>query len=229
MTRLGSAAFVWRFMAPLPPLWRLHQVVRSLLLPSQPIIDQLPPPNPGGQPLVLLDLGCGHGVFLALARRGRPDLELVGLDLSEEKIASARKVFGASPAGIRELAVRDIANFPGQSVDVVTILDVMYLVPDREWEGIFRKCYDCLRPGGRLLLKEMNPDLRWKFRLLQLEETLAVRIFGLTMAKTKRFTFPASSEIRARLKRVGFTVEEHPIDRGYSAPHTLWIGIKPAA
>ena len=230
MSFLGDVRYMWRFMAPLPTFWRAHQVGRSLLFPVRRILDHVPLQRPSGERQVLLDLGCGHGVFLALVARERPDVDLIGSDLSEEKIAGARLVFAAAPpevrARVRELAVRDVADFDRQSVDVITILDVLYLVPFDQWEAIIRKCYDCLKPGGRLLLKEMNPSLQWKFRLLTLEETLAVRILGLTLGKHKGFTFPPADEVRRLLARVGFRVQETPIDHGYSAPHCLWIGDK---
>jgi len=224
--KIQAAQHVWKFLSPLPSFWRLHQVIRSFLLPFAPLLEQLPARNADGRPTVLLDLGCGHGIFLSLAKRERPDLEIVGLDLSDEKIEGARKAFAASPYRVRELAVMDIADIAKQSADVITILDVLYLVPIEQWQGILEKCRDCLKPGGRLLLKEQNPAIRWKFSLLHLEETLAVKVLGLTLGT--QFTFPQPHEVHALMRRVGFTVEDVPLDRGYFVPHILWVGTKPA-
>jgi cyclopropane fatty-acyl-phospholipid synthase-like methyltransferase len=215
---------IWEFFAPLPLPWRLHQVVRGLVFPVGSLISYLPSPKLESDPLVLLDLGCGHGLFLALAKKMRPDIELVGLDLSEDKIAAARKSFDASELSIRELAVKDIADFSKQSVDVITIIDVLYLVPQEQWSGILRKCHTCLRPGGQLLLKEMDPSVRWKFALLYLEETLAVKALGLTLGR--KFTFPSRDKVLAEMERAGFTVRGIPLHRWYYVPHYLWVGSK---
>jgi cyclopropane fatty-acyl-phospholipid synthase-like methyltransferase len=223
MSRYEHVPYVWKFLAPLPAFWRLHQVGRSLLSPFMALIEQLPA-SPPGHPLTVLDLGCGHGVFLAMAKRKRPDIEVIGLDLSEDKIAGARQVFAASDYTVRELAVKDIAAFDKQAVDVITILDVLYLVPLEQWEGILRQCHDCLKPGGKLLLKEMDRSITWKFRLLYLEETLAVKILGLTLGS--KFTFPSAQYVRSLMASVGFSVREVPMDRGYFVPHLLWIGSK---
>jgi cyclopropane fatty-acyl-phospholipid synthase-like methyltransferase len=182
------------------------------------LVDYLPEQG------VLLDLGCGHGVFLALARQQRPALRLIGLDLSATKIAAARRAFEASDAAIDQLAVMDIAEFPERSVDVISIVDVMYLVPLSRWDGVLKKCHDCLKPGGKLLLKEMDRSRRWKFALLRVEEGLAVKILGWTLGGA--FTFPRPEEIRSRLEAAGFAVQDVPLHRGYPAPHHLWIGIK---
>jgi len=187
--------------------------------PVDAILNALPPQQKA--PIVLLDLGCGHGTFLALARRRRPDVELIGLDLSESKIDSAKAAFRASGVPVRDLAVKDIAHFPGQSVDTITIIDVLYLVPFSEWTSILQRCRDCLRPGGVLILKEMDPSIRWKFRLLYFEEFLAVRTLGLTLGS--RFTFPPRDQVSALLKGIGFAVRESAVDRGYHVPHYLWV------
>jgi SAM-dependent methyltransferase len=218
MRKLESLRFAWKFLRTSNTFWRLHQVGRSLLVPFHQLVDHLPEQG------VLLDLGCGHGMFLALAKQQSPALQLIGLDLSETKIAAARQAFDASGSAIGQLAVMDIADFPEQSVDVISIIDVMYLVPLGRWDGILKRCYDCLKPGGKLLLKEMDRSLSWKFALLYLEEGLAVKILELTLGG--EFTFPRPEEIRYRLGVAGFAVEEIPLHRGYPVPHYLWIGIK---
>lgn len=218
MRKLESLRFAWKFLRTANTFWRLHQVGRSLLVPFHQLVNYLPERG------VLLDLGCGHGLFLALAQQRRPALQLIGLDLSEAKIAAARQAFAASGSAIGQLAVMDIADLPEGSVDVISMIDIMYLVPLGRWDGILKRCYDCLRPGGRLLLKEMDRSLSWKFALLCLEEGLAVKVLGLTLGG--KFAFPRREEIRSRLGAAGFAVEEIPLHHGYPVPHHLWIGIK---
>ena len=218
MHRLDGPQLAWKFLRGSSTFWRLHQVGRSLLVPFHRLVDYLPDQG------VLLDLGCGHGVFLALAQQRRPALRLMGFDLSATKIAAARQAFEAADDAIGQLAVMNIAEFPEQSVDVISIIDVMYLVPLSFWDGILKRCYNCLKPGGRLLLKEMDRSLRWKFALLCLEEGLAVKILGWTLGG--EFTFPRPEEIRSRLGAAGFEVQDAPLHRGYLAPHHLWIGSK---
>ena len=219
MQKLEAVQQAWKFLSVLNVFWRLHQAGRSLLVPFEKLIDYLPEEG------ILLDLGCGHGLFLALAKVNKQGLQLIGLDLSNEKILAAGKAFNASNCRARQLTVMDISEFPQHSVDVISIIDVLYLVPIARWDGILNKCYDCLRPGGKLLLKEMDRSIAWKFALLYCEETLAVRILGLTLGR--EFTFPHTDEIRCRLERAGFEVEEIPLHRRYFVPHQLWIGNKP--
>jgi tRNA G46 methylase TrmB len=95
----------WSMLAGLPFRWRLHQVIRSLVIPFGRLLQYVPSPGARSGPVVLLDLGCGHGIFLAVAAKKRPDIKVIGLDFSEEKIAAARRVFEASGIVNYDLAV----------------------------------------------------------------------------------------------------------------------------
>jgi ubiquinone/menaquinone biosynthesis C-methylase UbiE len=218
MRKLDTVRQTWNFLFALDPFWRLHQVIRTLLVPFQSVADHLPEHG------TLLDLGCGNGLFLALAKKTKPDLDVIGLDLSEDKIAAARQAFQACTDRVPQLVVMDIKDFPEQSVDVISIIDVLYLVPLERWNGILEKCFRCLKPGGKILIKEMDRSIAWKFILLYLEETLAVKVFGLTLGS--QFTFPKPEAIRQRLICAGFEVEEMATHRGYFVPHHLWIGYR---
>jgi hypothetical protein len=71
----------------------------------------------------------------------------------------------------------------------------------------------------------MNREKKFKFQILCLEETLSVKVLGITLGS--EFTFPTPDDIRMRLEKAGFTVEQIPLDRGYHVPHMLWIARKP--
>jgi hypothetical protein len=71
----------------------------------------------------------------------------------------------------------------------------------------------------------MDRSITWKFILLYCEETLAVRLLGLTLGN-KVFSFPDKAAIRRRLEQIGFQVQEVALDRGHFVPHRLWIGNK---
>jgi 2-polyprenyl-3-methyl-5-hydroxy-6-metoxy-1,4-benzoquinol methylase len=218
MQKLQSIGQAWKLFSTLSLFWRLHQVGRSLLIPFQQLVDYLPTQGS------LLDLGCGHGLFLALAKQKHPALQVIGLDLSEEKIAAARKAFSASGYTILHMDVQNAADLYEPSVDVISIIDVLYLIPIDQWDNILKRCYNCLKPGGKILLKEMNRSITWKFALLYIEETIVVKMLGLTLGK--EFTFPRPEEIRHLLVNAGFEVEEIALDRFYLVPHQLWIAVK---
>ncbi|MCC6521556.1 MAG: methyltransferase domain-containing protein [Polyangiaceae bacterium] len=94
----------------------------------------------------VLDLGCGEGATLVhLGARGDADVEAVGVDLFEDKLAFAREVL----PGCRFVAASaDALPFESGSFDQVIVRDLVHHLeaPERSFAEIAR----VLRPGGRL-------------------------------------------------------------------------------
>ncbi len=221
MTKSQTIIWTWKLAAPLGLFWRLHQLIRSLLMPYHKLLDRIPSRG------TLLDLGCGHGIFLALAKISHPDLAVAGIDLAQNKIDGARLIFDYAGMKALSLDVSDISKFPNRSVDIITVIDALYLTPFDQWYSILEKCYGCLTQGGRILVKEMDPSIKWKFLLLYLHEQLSVKTLGWTMADSNKFAFPTSDDMIKCLERTGFNkIEEKSLDKGYYLPHKLWIAYK---
>lgn len=200
---------------------RLHMIVRWRVCPM-PLIASYAP-----QTGVIVDLGCGHGLFTQLLAREATGRRVIGIDLDAHKIAVAQAI--ALP-NLRFLA-EDIVTADVPPVQAVTILDVFYLIPYALQEHLLSVCAAKLAPGGAILLKDMGESPRWKVALNWLEETLAVRVIGLTDHIQKeqgggRFYFRTRQAWHDLFTRLGFAVETVRIDRGYYHPHTLFIARK---
>jgi ubiquinone/menaquinone biosynthesis C-methylase UbiE len=94
----------------------------------------------------VLDAGCGTGWFAAGVRRARPDVVVVGSDLSAGMLGQARA------AGAWPLIQGDATRLPiaSASVDVIVARGVLHHLPDvagalREWRRI-------LAPRGAIVL-----------------------------------------------------------------------------
>lgn len=96
----------------------------------------------------LLDIGCGYGWFLRLAReRG---WEVVGIDRSPEAVRHARERLGVD-ARCGELKG---FQFPDRAFTLVTLWNVLEFVPDPV--GLLREVHRVLAPGGTLFLRTQN-------------------------------------------------------------------------
>ena len=91
----------------------------------------------------VLDVGCGAGSIAKAVKRARPDLEVLGCDLSESALATAR----VAPEGVDfHLATAERLPFDDGTLDFVWIVDVLEHVDDPE--RVLREVARALKPGG---------------------------------------------------------------------------------
>jgi 2-polyprenyl-3-methyl-5-hydroxy-6-metoxy-1,4-benzoquinol methylase len=167
----------------------------------------------------IIDLGCGNGLFSNILRVNSPDREITGIDLDEKKIKTAEKT-QKDRSGI-EFTRGNIIEMEYPPGDVFSLIDVLYLIPYEKQEIILRKCSSALDEGGVLIIKEMDTKPRWKYIWNQIQETVAVKIFGLTLGE--KFYFRSRKEFLKILTDLGFKINPVRLDKGYWYPHIIYV------
>jgi 2-polyprenyl-6-hydroxyphenyl methylase/3-demethylubiquinone-9 3-methyltransferase len=195
---------------------RLHVQARHRLCPLQRIADHVPP---SGR---VLDVGCGHGLFGNLLALESDRREVVGVDPMASKIAVARRVARTLPnvryAVGSAAAVR--ADQPAGGYDVVTILDVLYLLPPPTKLALLRDCRALVARDGLLLLKTNDTAPTWKYRWARFEEQLMTRL-GLTAGEGLHFFNAAQNQ--ALLAEAGFQARVVRLESWLPYPHVLFV------
>ncbi len=172
----------------------------------------------------LLDVGCGHGVLVALLAVGFPGRRVVGIDPDERKIDWARASVGRAPnVELHACAIEELAADRPASFDTVFVADVLYLLEALAWQPFLKAAHALLRDGGRLVLKEAEDDGSWRVRKALLQEQLMVRLLRRTHS-SGAVGFASRPVLVAALREAGFELEETvPLARGYSTPHLLLV------
>lgn len=193
---------------------RAHVGVRWRSAPFAEVAAQLPP---AGR---VLEIGCGHGLFLAYAAELDPQRRLVGVDIDPEKIADGSVALAGLGGRVR-LAVAESGQLPAGPWDAIVFLDVLYLLDPQAQRDLLQRCAAALTPGGVLLVKEMAEMPAWKARWNRAQETLAVKVLRITAGH--EFHFVPTAQVRGWLADVGLSVQVLPLDRGYLHPHQLLV------
>jgi S-adenosylmethionine-diacylgycerolhomoserine-N-methlytransferase len=159
----------------------------------------------------LLEVGCGTGRNLLLARHHYPSARLYGLDISAEMLASARHNFrkeGDQPM----LRVADATCFTSEDFGVATFDRVMIsyalsMIPD--WQAAIDRALAALAPSGSLHIV----DFGQQERLPRLVRT------GL-QAWLERFHVTPRADLREALEEraasTGTRLTFEPLWRGYA-------------
>jgi tRNA (cmo5U34)-methyltransferase len=103
------------------PVYELCALATSHLVPEQATI---------------FDLGSGSGQYLAHLARHRPDLEIVGIDLSEEMLATGRTMLAEEGlderVDLRKGDMTDFVNLVPANVDAVSCVFALHHLPSPE-------------------------------------------------------------------------------------------------
>jgi SAM-dependent methyltransferase len=151
-------------------------------------LQQYGPPGPQGRPNLstsyVLDIGCGTGANLARLRSLAP--AAVGFDFSVEALKFAKRRHQG------HLGQADVLHLPlaDHSLDLITILDVLYHQWISDDRAALAEIYRVLKPGGLLILT----DSAFSF----LRGSHDVANLG-----ARRYTRP---QMRAKLVQLGFDI-----------------------
>lgn len=108
----------------------------------------------------LLDAGCGPAPMISLLAEKYPERHYTGLDLTPAMIEQAKK----KQIPNATFVVGDCENFPfgDNSFDAIICSNSFHHYPNPQ--AFFDSVKRCLRPGGRLILRDVTTDnqlVRW--------------------------------------------------------------------
>lgn len=164
---------------------------------------------------LIVDLGCGYGLFANLLSLVSDERRVLGMDLDEYKIARAQKL---TPNV--EFSLADITKTEIPPADCVLLIHVLHhLNSYAEQEPLLRACFEKLKVGGKLIIAEIQPRPWWKLILTKIADRILYRF--------NRPYYPFPEILRPLLSKLPATVEVYPEDhRGTPFSHITYVCAK---
>lgn len=150
----------------------------------------------------LLDIGCGTGSLLLVAKKKYPNVEMIGLDIDKKVLQIARVKFDKNKVNIKTVnASASELPFPDSSFNTVVSTLIFHHLPT----DIKRKCLKevsrILKPHGRFLLVDFG-KLNWPLKIFYYLEV----IFRIPEARTAKDN--VEGMLPVLLKETGFEYKE---------------------
>jgi 1-acyl-sn-glycerol-3-phosphate acyltransferase len=169
----------------------------------------------------ILDLGCGYGVVAHWLNEQTDGREILGVDYDEPKVRVAR----STSEGRRHLAfeTRDILEGDLPPADAALLLDVLhYITPDAQ-RRLLARVRQALRPGGRLVIRDMVREDSARYRRVAFWERLATRM-GFNRAPQGIHPLETGA-LRDALREAGFArVDE--IGGAGRGSNRMWVAFR---
>jgi uncharacterized protein (DUF2062 family) len=183
---------------------------------------------------VLVDIGCGPGLLLALVAQAVEDhhegrwppagwppapreLRLHGIELRPRAADLARYALGDAA----EIQTADAceATLP-PAIDLVAIFDVLHMLDRAAQVPLVRRIAAAMQPGALLLVREADAAAGWRFAFVRFGNRLTALFRGRWRAQ---FAFRTAAEWRALLGELGFDVSIAPMSEGTPFANVLLV------
>lgn len=169
---------------------------------------------------IIMDYGCGHGIFAYMLSFMSPNRKIYGVDISTHKLKEAQKVAGNYAIQFLDGDKKYIESLI-EHLDCIAMLDVLCYFEDKERREMLERFYKKLKPGAWLIIKDIQRSLSLKFMWLYLQEIIAVKLLRITRAGSLNFF--SSGYLSNLLKNIGFGVAVVDLSQKYPYPHILYV------
>jgi uncharacterized protein (DUF2062 family) len=153
----------------------------------------------------VLDLGSGRGQFALLLDELDNTVSLCGIDWDERRVLVAR----CAARDGQTFVVGDVSEAELSSFDTVLLFDVLHYLPREQQLALLRKAAGAVRPGGRLLVRELDAASALSGVGRSSERVAA----GTGYNRARELSFVSQDELASQLREFGFSCELHSTRR----------------
>ena len=195
------------------PVIRVYCWGRFLIL-RQRFLDEIGQYLPAEGPI--LDIGCGFGLFSLYYAQLLPAASFRGLDLNPRRVGLAAEAARRLGLANAAYAVGDARSYRADGAYAgAYMLDIVHHVPPESVPPLFAELYRALRPGGRLIVKDVDTQPAYK--------RWFTHALDLAMSPRGIIHYWPAGALQAALQDTGFRVYRHLMVDVLPYPHVLFV------
>jgi 1-acyl-sn-glycerol-3-phosphate acyltransferase len=195
------------------PVLEWYFRIKLILEDNYRIFDRLIPRNAR-----VLDLGCGYGFLCYMLHQISGERTLIGVDYDAEKIEVALNGYLRSEQ--MSFYCDDILTFGLSGFDVIVISDVLhYLLPEQQ-KHLLHRAITSLSPGGKIIIRDGNADLKKQHKATKMTEFLSVRILKFNKS-VNTLNFFSGNDLKSFVETLGAQFEI--VDQGKVTSNSIFV------
>ena len=165
---------------------------------------------------VVLDVGCGFGLFSLYYAQLVPGARFRGLDLDARRVAVATAAARRLGLGNTAYEVGDARTYRADGEYAgAYMLDIVHHIQPETVEPLLFELHKALRPGAVLIVKDVDTQPAYK--------RWFTHALDLLMSPRGVIHYWPAGELQALLQRIGFRVNRHLMVDFLPYPHVLFV------
>lgn len=164
----------------------------------------------------IVDIGCGYGFFTNFLAISGPRRQVIGIDISGERIERAYKKLKNV-----QFVASDIMDLDIQDCDAIVIIHMLHHLPSfKAQEELLRSCHQKLSSGGYIVIGEIDTKPLWK--------SFCSKAIDHLLYRGDSFHFRTCEEFKKIIEKTGFSdVRIIDCSKGIPFAHKVLVGMKP--
>lgn len=169
---------------------KLYVLIRWFICPFNTMEDNIPKKG------LIIDVGCGEGVFTIYLAINSKDRKVLGIDIDSRRILSARK----AARGMKNVSfeIRNATSIRSK-INSIIISDSFHHFSKKDQINFLNICSKKLKSKGVLLIKEINNEDFIRSKLS--------RIWDFVLYPKDKINYWSKTQLINKLQELGFNVK----------------------